>query len=204
MRGVMTIYELICSKVRSVNGGLFISQASGKIKSVESDATNYYLTLEESSTTFMAHDFLRMQTYTGRSIRGYHVEIDSVDESGRIAIAKEKFYMTEGSSLPMEGDDVVQCGNSTDPNRQTVIYLHADGSTPPAIDIMLGVNSVDWTDKVAVSLGVHNGVLGLYCKNGKIYSTGDNGVLAYELNPDGSGQLGQRCDSLDGERRPTH
>lgn len=186
VRGAMTIYELICSKIRSVNGGLFISQASGKIKSIEEVNGFYKITLEEGATGFVAGDLIRMQTYTGRSLRSYHVEVMDV-LNGVLNIPKSAF---NGSSTPLVGDEIVQCGNTTDTSRQTVIYLHADGSTPPAIDIMLGVNSKDWTDKVAVSLGYHNGQFGLYCKNGSIFSVNDSGNYIYELNKDGSGQIG--------------
>lgn len=64
----MTIFELLINKVRSVGGQICVSAANGKVKSVE-EQDGYYLIRFEQENTFVAHDLMRCQTFTGANLK---------------------------------------------------------------------------------------------------------------------------------------
>ena len=152
VRKAMTIFELIISKIRAVNGGLVISPANGKVKSVL--LTNGIYRLEiEGDMMFVADDLVRCQTFAKTGARYYWVRITSV--SGQyIFINKTEFT----SSVPAVGDDLVQFGNKTNTARQGVLYLTASEDGKPRFSVLNGVNSTDLTGKTKVILGCLDGI----------------------------------------------
>ena len=152
VRKAMTIFELIISKIRAVNGGLVISPANGKVKSVL--LTNGIYRLEiEGDMMFVADDLVRCQTFAKTGARYYWVRITSV--SGQyIFINKTEFT----SSVPAVGDDLVQFGNKTNAARQGVLYLTASEDGKPRFSVLNGVNSTDLTGKTKVILGCLDGI----------------------------------------------
>ncbi len=195
VRGTMTVFELLISKIRALKGALAITQASGKIKSVtlSEDGGNYLITLEEDMA-FVTNDFVRCQTFTGGQ-HAYHVKVKVEGET--IVIAKTEFALDEEGYVidpPRVGDELIQFGNATDTSRQSAIYLHADESGQPAIDVMFGINSKDWTNCVKVRAGGDipgsGGLKGFYCENGMIKSANATGEVMYCLYPDGTAYLG--------------
>ena len=66
VRKAMTIFELIISKVRAVNGGLVISSANGRVKSVSETSGDpvYYVLGIEGDMMFVTDDLVRCQVYT--------------------------------------------------------------------------------------------------------------------------------------------
>jgi hypothetical protein len=152
VRKAMTIFELIISKIRAVNGGLVVSPANGKVKSVL--LTNGIYRLEiEGDMMFVADDLVRCQTFAKTGARYYWVRITSV--SGQyIFINKTEFT----SSVPAIGDDLIQFGNKTNTARQGVLYLTASEDGKPRFSVLNGVNSTDLTGKTKVILGCLDGI----------------------------------------------
>lgn len=198
VREQFIVFEMLVSKMRAIIGSLGISQACGKIAAVtlSEDGTEYLITLEDETMSFVAHDFMRCQTYTGTKQTFYHVEISSVVDNVIHVPISEFDKDAEGIVInpPEVGNDVVQFGNSVNKNRQSAIYIHADESGQPAIDIMFNIDSKDWTGKVKTRLGGDipggDGARGFYCENGMIKGTDASGHTVYCIHPDGSAEFG--------------
>jgi hypothetical protein len=198
VREQFIVFEMLVSKMRAIIGSLGISQACGKIAAVtlSEDGTEYLITLEDETMSFVAHDFMRCQTYTGTKQTFYHVEIASVVDDVIHVLVSEFDKDEEGNVInpPEPGNDIVQFGNSVNKNRQSAIYIHADESGQPAIDIMFDIDSKDWTGKVKTRLGGDipggDGARGFYCENGMIKGTDTSGHTVYCIHPDGSAEFG--------------
>lgn len=198
VREQFIVFEMLVSKMRAIIGSLGISQACGKIATVtlSEDGTEYLITLEDETMSFVAHDFMRCQTYTGTKQTFYHVEISSVVEDVIHVPVSEFDKDTEGivTNPPEVGNDVVQFGNSVNKNRQSAIYIHADESAQPAIDIMFDIDSKDWSGKIKTRLGGdipgEDGARGFYCENGMIKGTDTGGHTVYCIHPDGTAEFG--------------
>lgn len=198
VREQFIVFEMLVSKMRAIIGSLGISQACGKIATVtlSEDGTEYLVTLEDETMSFVAHDFMRCQTYSGTKQTFYHVEIASVVGDVIHVLVSEFDKDEEGNvnNPPEVGNDIVQFGNSVDKNRQSAIYIHADESGQPAIDIMFDIDSKDWTGKVKTRLGGDipggDGARGFYCENGMIKGTDSSGHTVYCIHPDGSAEFG--------------
>lgn len=202
VRGQFTVFEMLVSKIRAIIGAQAITQGCGKIKKVElsEDRTAFLITLEDADMSFMEHDFIRCQEFTG-SQKVYHVEIESVVD-GVIRIPLSEFDMDEGGVVlnpPAAGDDIVQFGNSSHDEkyvgRHSAIYMHADEGLPPAIDVLDEIYSKEnWSDCLKVRVGGEipgsGGLKGLYCVNGVIKGVDESGHTVYCLYPDGTAELG--------------
>lgn len=268
IRGKLTAFELVIEKIRAICGALGISQACGRVKSVDGDATNYYLVLEGDDTHgyggFQANDYIRCQRWTASGARGYWVrvsfigstagghnnvlainrsefdaaivepqagEVDAYDHAQEVTAQVAQLVTDDrtalitaddGTSLlladnsnptiaglmvlPEVGDELVQYGNATDPTRQSAIYIHANGTGQPAIDLLTGITSKSFVGCLACRLGGYlpTGGFGLYAKNGQIISLSPDGrTTHYSLNPDGSFELGQGAIEYDGKGNVT-
>lgn len=264
IRGRLTAFELVIEKIRAICGALGISQACGRVKSVDGDATNYYIVLEGDDTHgyggFQANDFIRCQRWTTNGARGYWVrvsfigstagghnnvlainrsefdaaivepqagEVDAYDHAQEVTAQVAQLVTDDrtalitaddGTSLlladnsnptiaglmvlPEVGDELVQYGNATDPTRQSAIYIHANGTGQPAIDLLTGITSKSFVGCLACRLGGYlpTGGFGLYAKNGQIISLSPDGhTTHYSLNPDGSFSLGQGAIKYNGK-----
>jgi len=208
VREQFIVFEMLVSKMRAIIGSLGISQACGKIATVtlSEDGTEYLITLEDETMSFVAHDFMRCQTYTGTKQTFYHVEISSVVD-GVIHVPVSEFDKdAEGivTNPPEVGNDIVQFGNSVNKNRQSAIYIHADESGQPAIDIMFDIDSKDWTGKIKQRLGGNipggDGARGFYCENGMIKGTDTSGHTVYCIHPDGSAEFGDGSAKFNTDR----
>lgn len=153
IRKAMTIFELIISKVRAVNGGLVISPANGRVKSVNEDSTNYVLGIE-GDMTFVADDLVRCQVFSPSGAKYYWVRVVSVSGDA-ITIPISEFPV---GTVPAVGDDLVQMGNKTNTARQGVLYLTASEDGKPRFSVLDGVNSTDMTGKSKVVLGCLDGI----------------------------------------------
>ena len=155
VRKAMTIFELIISKVRAVNGGLVISSANGRVKSVSETSGDpaYYVLGIEGDMMFVADDLVRCQVYISGHVKYYWVPVASVNDDS-ILILKSVFNGT----VPAVGDDLVQMGNLTNPNRQGILYLTASEDGKPRISVLDGVNSTSLAGKNKVILGCLDGM----------------------------------------------
>ena len=201
VRETMIIFEMLISKIRAIIGAQTISQGHGKVKSarISDDGTEYLIVLEDEDMSIVAHDFVSCQTFVGDKTKLYHVEVDSVDvETKTLHILLSEFDKDESGNIlypPAAGDELVQFGNSQNKARQSAIYMHADETGQPAIDVMFDVNSKNWDGKVKVRMGGDipggNGLKGFYSVNGMVKAVDDKGIVIYELSPDGSVNLGK-------------
>lgn len=212
VRGTMTVFELLIQKIRAVKGALGITQACGKIKTAELDDSgeNWLITIEDEMS-FVGHDIIRCQDWTGNGIKGYWVEISEIRKVGgvdTIVIPVSEFIggidyvngmeavISDLSSMttPAIGDEIIQFGNSQNVNRQSAIYLHADEGGQPAIDILFGINSKSFYGCVKMRVGGDipgaDGLKGFYCENGMIKGTDTSGHTVYCIHPDGSAEFG--------------
>lgn len=174
VRQTMNIFELLIQKIRSVNGALVVSQSNGKIKSVSEDETNYVITMEEEGETFKPNDLVRCQVWTGSKTKFYWVEVSSVSGNS-ITVKKSEF--TAGNK-PEKGDEVVQMGNTQNAQRQALIYITAQESGHPYIEILNGVKTKSLSGTNRTRLGDLSNIQdsafpkgqqpsgsGLYCDN---------------------------------------
>ena len=203
VRGQFTVFEMLISKVRAIIGAQAITQGCGKVKAVElsKDGTAYLITLEDADMSFMEHDFIRCQEFTG-SQKVYHVEIESVAD-GIIRVPLSEFDLDEEGIVlnpPAPGDDIVQFGNSSHDEkyvgRHSAIYMHANEGLQPAIDVLDEIYSKDWSDCLKVRLGGDipggDGARGFYSVNGMIKGIDKSGHTTYCLYPDGTAELGDK------------
>lgn len=199
VRETMLVFEMLISKIRAIIGAQTISQGHGKVKSARISGTEYLIELEDEDMSIVAHDFVRCQTFLGDKTKLYHVEVDSVDmETKTLHVPLSEFDKDGSGNIlypPVAGDELVQFGNSQNKARQSAIYMHADETGQPAIDVMFDVNSKNWDGKVKVRMGGDipggNGLKGFYSINGMVKAVDDKGAVIYELSPDGSVNLGK-------------
>ena len=152
VRQVMTVFELLVEKIRSVGGQIVVSAANGKIKTVEEVGGYYKITFEQENT-FQAHDLMRCQTFTGGNVKSYWVEVAAVDGNSVLVEASEF-----DTSLPSEADEVVLMGNTEDTLRQNLILISATEDGQPRIDVMDGVKAKNFTDCLRARLGNLDGI----------------------------------------------
>ena len=142
----MVIYEMLISKIRSVNGQLWVSAANGTIAKVIEREKDFEITLEDDNS-FVVGDYMRCQVFSGADFRSYWVEISGVD-GGRLYVAKSEF----GEVLPQEGDDVILCG-SKQIGRQNAIHISATEDGQPRISLYNGIATKDLKGCLRTQLG---------------------------------------------------
>lgn len=152
VRQVMNVFELLINKVRSVGGQICVSAANGKIKAVEEQG-DYYLISFEQENMFVRHDLVRCQTFTGKDMRSYWVEVADVTEAG-IVVAKEEFENVE----PKAGDECVLMGNTAVENRQNLVLISATEDGEPRVDVMDGVSGKSFGNALRARLGNLDGI----------------------------------------------
>lgn len=152
VRQVMTVFELLIEKIRSVGGQIVVSAANGKIKTVE-EVDGYYKITFEQENTFVPHDLMRCQTFTGGTLKSYWVEVFAIDGNS-VLVETSEF----DASLPAEGDEVVLMGNTEDTKRQNIIVISATEDGQPRIDVMNGVKAKNFTNCLRARLGNLDGI----------------------------------------------
>lgn len=152
VRQVMTVFEMLVEKVRSVGGQIAVSAANGKIKTVE-ESEDYYVITFEQENTFQAHDLMRCQTFSGGSLKSYWVEVSAVSGHS-VLIDKNEF----DTSLPTEADEVVLMGNTENGDRQSLILISATEDGQPRIDVMDGVREKTLAGCLRARLGHLDGI----------------------------------------------
>lgn len=152
VRQIMTVLELLIEKIRSVGGQICVSAANGKIKEIQKVNGQYIIAFEQENT-FVTHDLMRCQTFTGGSLKSYWVEITGVN-GGNVIIPESEF----AGAIPMPGDECVLMGNTTDKNRQNLILISATEDGQPRIDVLDGVHDKNFTDCLRARLGNLDGI----------------------------------------------
>lgn len=152
VRQTMAVMELLIEKVRSVGGQICVSAANGRIKTVEESDEHYLITFEQENM-FVQHDLVRCQTFTGKDMRSYWVEVTDVTETG-IVVGKEEFEGVE----PKEGDECVLMGNTANTDRQNMVLISATEDGQPRVDVMDGVNGKTFANCLRARLGNLDGI----------------------------------------------
>lgn len=152
VRQTMAVMELLIEKVRSVGGQICVSAANGRIKTVEESGEHYLITFEQDNM-FVQHDLMRCQTFTGKDMRSYWVEVADVTEDG-IVVAKEEFEGVE----PKEGDECVLMGNTANTDRQNLVLISATEDGQPRVNVMDGVRGKTFDNCLRARLGSLDGI----------------------------------------------
>lgn len=152
VRRTMAVLELLIEKVRSVGGQICVSAANGRIKTVEESGEHYLITFEQENM-FVQHDLVRCQTFTGKDMRSYWVEVTDVTETG-IVVVKEEFEGVE----PKEGDECVLMGNTANSDRQNLVLISATEDGQPRVDVMDGVSGKTFDNALRARLGNLDGI----------------------------------------------
>lgn len=152
VRQTMAVLELLIEKVRSVGGQICVSAANGRIKTVEESGEHYLITFEQENM-FVQHDLARCQTFTGKDMRSYWVEVTDVTETG-IVVVKEEFEGVE----PKEGDECVLMGNTANSDRQNMVLISATEDGQPRVDVMDGVSGKTFDNALRARLGNLDGI----------------------------------------------
>lgn len=147
VRRVMNVFELLINKVRSVGGQICVSAANGKIKTVREQGDYWHITFEQENT-FVAHDLMRCQVFTGTSQKAYWVEVADTANGG-ILVEKSEFE----TSQPEEGDECVLMGNTETANRQNLVLISASEDGHPRLDVLDGVSAKNFDHALRARLG---------------------------------------------------
>lgn len=148
VRQTMNIFELLIQKIRSVNGAIVVSQSNGKVTAVEDTGTQYKITFGEEFPTFQEGDLIRCQSWSKNALKFYWVEVKTAAD-GYVLCDKSEF----NNVVPAVGDEVVQMGNTKNAERQALIYITAQESGKPYIEILNGVNTKSLTGTDRTRLG---------------------------------------------------
>lgn len=132
IRGTLSVYELLINQIRASNGSIFVS-SSGKVSAVSGSGP--YTVTTEAEHGFAANDVIKAQKFTGLSVRECKMTVSSITSTTIFVAA-----LVSGSA-PQVGDVFVRLGNSSDASRQGVVYMSADDTGAPYIDIISGVTS---------------------------------------------------------------
>lgn len=152
VRRVMNVFELLINKVRSVGGQICVSAANGKIKTVQEQGDYWHITFEQENT-FVAHDLMRCQIFTGTSQKAYWVEVAGIANGG-ILVEKSEFETAQ----PEEGDECVLMGNTETANRQNLVLISASEDGHPRVDVLDGVNAKNFDHALRARLGNLNDI----------------------------------------------
>nr|DAT39948.1 MAG TPA: tail protein [Bacteriophage sp.] len=148
VRQTMNIFELLIQKIRSVNGAIVVSQSNGKVAAVEDTGTQYKITFGEEFPTFQEGDLIRCQSWSKNNLKFYWVEVKTAAD-GYVLCDKSEF----SNVVPAVGDEVVQMGNTKNAERQALIYITAQESGKPYIEILNGVKTKSLTGTDRTRLG---------------------------------------------------
>lgn len=173
VRQTMNIFELLIQKIRSVNGAIVVSQSNGKVTAVEDTGTQYKITFGEEFPTFQEGDLIRCQSWSKNALKFYWVEVKSAAD-GYVLCDKSEF----NNVVPAVDDEVVQMGNTKNAERQALIYITAQESGHPYIEILNGVKTKSLSGTNRTRLGDLSNIQdsafpegqqpsgsGLYCDN---------------------------------------
>jgi hypothetical protein len=152
VRKMMTIYELVVQKLRSVGGAIVVSAANGRIREVTCADGRYRITFEDANQ-FRPGDLMRCQTFTGASTKYYWVEVQAV-EGDAVTVSVSEF----AGVLPEAGDEVVLMGNTTDVTRHSLLLLSATEDGQPRFDCYDGVHARNLDGCLRVRTGCLDGI----------------------------------------------
>lgn len=152
-------------------------------------------TPDDANHGFLVGDLIRSQRFTGNDV--YKSDLVVSYSAGLNKFYVEPISLTNPSiDLPRPGYEYVRLGNVYNTSRQGAVYLTADDSGAPFIDVIDGINSfaafnivdtnkarlgkLDGITDLTVGLAASNGLYGLY--TGSLYAKG-NLVVGGSVSP---------------------
>lgn len=177
VRKIMYVLEMMIQRMRFQGGIMVLSPATGfKIDRVETFDTYYRVYCRpEDFNEFEVNDQARIQNFTGNNIKYLwslvlsrgddYIDISRVDK--------------DGEGVPAEGDEIVQLGNRTNPDRQDAVLLSAVNGEV-GIFTYYGINSFDLSNKEGSWLGKHGGKKGAVIRGEVHITAGSSGLEQFD------------------------
>lgn len=194
VRKIMYVLEMMIQRMRFQGGQMVLSQAAGfKVNSVEVFDTYYRLRCHPGDfNEFEVNDQARVQNFTGNNIKYLwslvlsrgddYIDISRVDK--------------DGEGVPAEGDEIVQLGNRTNPDRQDAVLLSAVNGEV-GIFTYYGINSFDLSNKEGSWLGKHGGKKGAVIRGEVHITAGSSGLEQFDEYDDVDKRIQDAKDSAD-------
>ena len=174
VRKTMKVFELIIQQIQHQGGIVIFSAASIECTAVEelSDGYKCYFDTKEDENgnaqvpnLFAVGDQARCQRFQlAATVAKYYWRL--VTAVGNDYIVLSKTDCDTGSGIPAVGDNIVQLGNRTNTARQNAEVITTTDGNSPRTDYYKGINSYDLTGKLITTVGVKNGEVGVWTKNG--------------------------------------
>lgn len=144
IRGRLSVYELLIRQIRATNGSVFIS-STGKAKTVAGGPTSFTITTDNADVHgFLVGDLIRAQRFTGTGVYQSDLQVTSVTNAYTFVATKI------AGDNPTAGMEFVRLGSTSDDSRRGSVYLTADDSGAPFIDIVDGITSHSaWNSRTA-------------------------------------------------------
>lgn len=158
VRGRMRVYELLVQQIRATNGSIFVS-STGKVKTVTGSGP--YSIETDATHGFLVNDLIRAQRFTGNGIYQSNLQVTAVADTTHFTAT-----LSSGDA-PAAGMEFVRLGNTSDSTRQNSIYMSADDTYNPFIDIVTGVNSFAAWGSTASRKGRIGNLQGLFSVAGE-------------------------------------
>lgn len=133
VRGLLRVYELVINKIRVSRGSMIVSPGGGKVRSVTSLGGSSYSVDFEDSHGLVANDLLRAQKFTGSGTYQSLMTVASVTDSDTVTAT------LNSGSAPAAGYEYAVIGNTSNTSRQGGLFLTADDSGAPFMDVYDGV-----------------------------------------------------------------
>lgn len=172
IRGRLRVYELLIQQIRATNGSVFVS-STGKAKTVTGGPSSYTITTDSADNHgFLAGDLIRAQRFTGSGVYQCDLQVTSVTNTYTFVATKI------AGDAPASGMEFVRLGSASDASRRGSIYLTADDSGAPFIDVVDGIDShAAWNSRTAdagvkVRVGRITGITGTANEYGLWAGTG--------------------------------
>ena len=177
VRKTMYVLEMMIQRMRFQGGIMVLSPATGfKIDRVETFDTYYRVYCRpEDFNEFEVNDQARIQNFNGNNIKYLwslvlsrgddYIDISRVDK--------------DGDGVPAEGDEIVQLGNRTNPDRQDAVLLSAVNGEV-GIFTYYGINSFDLSSKEGSWLGKHGGKKGAVIRGEVHITAGSSGLEQFD------------------------
>ena len=173
VRKTMYVLEMMIQRMRFQGGIIVLSPATGfKIDSVEVFDTYYRVHCRpEDLNEFEVNDQARIQNFTGNNIK-YLWSLVLAKGSDYVDISRVD---KDGDGVPSVGDEIVQLGNRTNPERQDAVLLSAVNGEV-GLFTYFGINSFDLSGKEGSWFGKHGGKKGAVIKGEVHITSGSSGL----------------------------
>ena len=173
VRKTMYVLEMMIQRMRYQGGIIVLSPATGfKIDSVEVFDTYYRVHCRpEDLNEFEVNDQARIQNFTGNNIK-YLWSLVLAKGSDYVDISRVD---KDGDGVPSVGDEIVQLGNRTNPERQDAVLLSAVNGEV-GLFTYFGINSFDLSGKEGSWFGKHGGKKGAVIRGEVHITAGSDGL----------------------------